>query len=173
MKHILLAAVLLPVMLRAQVPQPVSQRVLPSSFQPSATNLPDNYQVTLNITDKDGQQPLEVSVVVASSQFSAQLAEQSLSFSGNMSVEESGGITIGYTLGWQTPVTANNGSSFQYLPSNTPGQRAPQARRRGADHQGRHPHRPAFREEAGGVEGEVREALLHEAPWTPHERPTV
>ena len=121
MKHILLAAVLLPVMLRAQVPQPVSQRVLPSSFQPSATNLPDNYQVTLNITDKDGQQPLEVSVVVASSQFSAQLAEQSLSFSGNMSVEESGGITIGYTLGWQTPVTANNGSSFQYLPSNTLG----------------------------------------------------
>lgn len=82
--------------------------------------LPDNYQVTLNITDKEGP-PLEISVVVASSQFSASLGEQSLGFSGQMKVEEAGGIVMAYTLNWQTPVGGGDKGAVQFIPSNVQG----------------------------------------------------
>ncbi len=85
-----------------------------SGAQQSSEMLPDNYQVTLNITDKDGA-PLEISVVVASSQFTTMLGEQNLSFGGNVKVEEAGGIVIAYDLDWQTPVGV--AGSTQYLPS--------------------------------------------------------
>jgi len=81
--------------------------VQPGQFQTGET-LPDNYQVTLTITDKEGQ-PLEVSVVVASSGFTASLGEQNLNFNGSVTVEEAGIIII-YSLGWQTPVTTGNGN---------------------------------------------------------------
>ena len=80
--------------------------------------LPGNYQVTLTITDKDAQ-PFELSVVVASTQFSASLDRQSLDFSGSVSPEESDGVIIAYTLGWETVITTDN--TTEYKRSNTQG----------------------------------------------------
>lgn len=107
MKHILLAAIILPVVLFAQAPQhppPIRQPVPPGSQTPTDV-LPDNYQVTLTITDMGGQ-PLELSVVVVSRRFSASLADPSLTFSGVVTLEDSGNIIIAYTLHWATPVAA-------------------------------------------------------------------
>ena len=81
--------------------------------------LPDNYEVTLTITDKNDP-PLEVSVVVASPQFLANLAEHHLDFTGTVTVEESGAMVIAYSLGWQTPGPAFNGV-VQYQPSTAHG----------------------------------------------------
>ena len=96
MKLIVLSALLLPAVLMAQALQPAlpggRRVVMPqgSGAQQSSELLPDNYQITLNITDKDGA-PLELSVVVASTQFTAMFGEQSLVFGGNVKVEEAGG----------------------------------------------------------------------------------
>jgi hypothetical protein len=101
MKSILLAAVLLPSILIAQIPQPMPMRQMVQRGIPAPTDaLPDNYQVTLTITDKDGQ-PIEVSVVVASTRFNASLGDQHLTFEGAVAVEDSG-IVIAYALGWET-----------------------------------------------------------------------
>jgi hypothetical protein len=123
MKRILLVALLLPVVLMAQLPQPqlaVPGRLpQPPGYRSPAETLPDNYQVTLNLADKDGTS-LEISVVIASSQFNATLGEQNLNFSGTVTVEESGSIVIAYGLGWQTPVPSGSGST-QYQSSSTQG----------------------------------------------------
>ena len=121
MKYILFAAILLPSFLLAQTPQPVPirQPMLPGSQTP-ADVLPDNYQVALTMTDKDGQ-PLEVSVVVASTQFTASLSDPSLTFSGSVTVEDSGSIIIAYSLGWETPIPVGDGKSVQFRPSSTRG----------------------------------------------------
>ena len=120
MKHILLAAILLPSVLFAQAPQPFPIRQpMPPGSQTPVDALPDNYQVTLTITDKDGQ-PLEVSVVVASTRFSASLGDPSLTFSGLVTVEDSGSIIIAYALGWDTPVPAGK-DTVQFRSSSTQG----------------------------------------------------
>jgi hypothetical protein len=125
MKLILLSALLLPAVLMAQAPQPgapaMRQRIIPpqgSGAQQSSEMLPDNYQITLNITDKDGA-PLELSVVVASAQFNAMFGEQSLGFGGYVKVEESGSIMVNYSLDWQT--TVGGAGSMQYVPSRMQG----------------------------------------------------
>ena len=125
MKSLLLAVLILPSILVAQSSPPVAapqfppnQRRLIRSQAPSDA-LPDNYQIMLTVTDKDGQ-PLEISVVVASTQFSATLGEQNLSFSGSFAVEESGSIVVAYVLGWQTAITSNGGNT-QYYPSSAQG----------------------------------------------------
>jgi hypothetical protein len=133
MKHFLLASLLLPALLAAQAPlSPPSvpnmpRRVLAAPVgQPTpGETFPDNYQLTLSLTDKDGP-PLEVSVVVVSTQFSAMLAEQNLSFSGTVELEESGGILIAYSLGWQAPAPVDKG------PGNFPAQSAPSSSTRGS-----------------------------------------
>ncbi|MGB8168367.1 MAG: hypothetical protein WCF18_12790 [Chthoniobacteraceae bacterium] len=124
MKHLLFAAVLLPLALLAQAPQlgmPVRPQ-LPGAGRAPADTLADNYQLTLTLTDKDGP-PLEVAVVVASSQFTASLDSlgiHNLAFTGTVTVEESGSIVIAYGLGWQTPSTTDNGN-IQFHQSNTQG----------------------------------------------------
>lgn len=117
MKLIVLSALLLPAVLMAQALQPAVpgglRVVMPqgSGAQQSSDLLPDNYQITLNITDKDGT-PLELSVVVASTQFTAMFGEQSLGFSGHVNVEESGSIMVTYSLDWQTPVGGAGTTQF-------------------------------------------------------------
>ena len=112
MKHILLAIILLPSIVLAHSPPPeapggdIHQRFGPQS---TTKSLPDNYQVTLTITDNDVQ-PLELSVVVASPQFTASLGEYNLNFTGSVTVEENG-IIITYGLGWHTPEPTVNGST--------------------------------------------------------------
>ncbi|HEY8962791.1 MAG TPA: hypothetical protein VIM57_11365 [Luteolibacter sp.] len=127
MKHLILAVVMVPSFLFARSPQPIPgpppQPIpMPPSLgrvsQSPADALPDNYQVTLTIADKDGQ-PLEVSLVVAAVQFNTSLGEHGLTFSGNVSLDESGGIVVAYALGWETPVTTGN--STQYKSSATQG----------------------------------------------------
>ena len=107
MKHLLLAALLLPAVIIAQVPIPSAAQRLPliPGHQSPRAAFPDNYELSLKLTDKDGA-PLEVSVVVAASQFSASLSEQNLSFSGNVDLEDSASIMIYYLLDWQTPAAA-------------------------------------------------------------------
>ena len=105
MKYLLLAALLLPSVLVAQINQPVpnsvSRRVV-AGPQASSGVLADNYEVKLTVTDKEGQ-PLEVSVVVASPQFGASLGDQNLSFTGSVTVEDTGSLVIAYSVGWETP----------------------------------------------------------------------
>jgi hypothetical protein len=117
MKHLILASILLPSLLMAQPPQPIPVRPQPQRFaQAPADALPDNYQVTLNIADKDGQ-PVEVSVVVASTEFNASMSELNLTFSGNVTVDEAGSILIAYALSWQTQiVTSNNNDPTPMAP---------------------------------------------------------
>lgn len=114
MKHIILASILLPSILIAQSPQPIAIRPQPPRLsQTPADALPDNYQVLLTLTDKD-KQPVEVSVVVASTQFNASLGEQNLTFSGFVTIEDSGSMLIAYALGWQTQApTDNNNVRYQ------------------------------------------------------------
>lgn len=117
MKLIVLSALLLPAVLMAEALQPTvpggRRVVMPqgSGALQSSELLPDNYQITLNITDKDGT-PLELSVVVASTQFTAMFGEQSLGFSGHVKVEESGSIMVTYSLDWQTPVGGAGTTQF-------------------------------------------------------------
>ena len=111
MKHILLIAVLLPSLLIAQLPTPPQQQPLrgrtfsPGSPLPAGNTapagFPDNYELALTLTEKEAQ-PLEVSVVLAATQFNVSLGEHNLAFSGNVNIDDSGSVLIGYTLSWQT-----------------------------------------------------------------------
>ena len=87
--------------------------------QPATETLPDNYQVTLTIADKDGQ-PMEVSVVIAATRFNASLGEQGLTFQGVVTLEESGSTVIEYALGWSTAISGANGNT-ELRPSSTTG----------------------------------------------------
>lgn len=119
MKHLLFIAVLVPSLLIAQSAPPGANRIaVRPSLQTPGKEFADNYQLTLIVTDKDGQ-PVEISVVVASAQFVAALGEPSLSFAGTLTVEEAGGILVNYTLGWETLITVGNGA--QYKSSRTEG----------------------------------------------------
>jgi hypothetical protein len=108
MKRFLLAALVIPSAILAQPPF-ANPRPQGFNSQTPGVALADNYQVTLTLTDKNDP-PLEVSVVVASSQFTAVHGEQHLNFNGSVTVEESGAIVVAYSLGWQTPVPAGNGN---------------------------------------------------------------
>ena len=103
MKYLILAAaVLFPSLLFGQAAIPrVIRSIQQSQGQVQEDTLPENYQLNLAVADKDGQ-PLELSVAVASTRFNAALSEQGLSFSGTISVEESGSFIIAYVLSWQT-----------------------------------------------------------------------
>ena len=118
MKHLILAAILFPPLLLAQSQPPIPIRTLQRVSQTPTDALPNNYQVALTITDKDGQ-PVELSVVVASTQFTTSLGEQGLTFSGTIVVEDSGSIIISYALGWESPITV--GTNTQYKTSATQG----------------------------------------------------
>lgn len=121
MKYLLLAVVILPSVLLAQVPQPIQARptVLPRVQAAPSEALPDNYQVTLTM-NSEGEQPLEVSVVVASTRFEASLGSPALNFSGTVTVEESGKVIIAYLLGWETPVVDGD-KVVQFRPASTQG----------------------------------------------------
>jgi hypothetical protein len=112
MKHILLAVILLPSVLIAQSTPRIQslpmRQIQPGQPLPSTDTLPDNYQITLTITDKDGQ-PIEISLVAASTRFNASFAEQGLSLEGLLTIEESGSTIVQYSLGWTTPTAAANG----------------------------------------------------------------
>ena len=120
MKQIILAAILLPCFLFAQTPQPIQVRTAGSpSNQTSGDALPENYQLTLSITDKDGK-PVEVSIVVASTRFTAALGEVGLQFAGSVVVEDSGSLLITYQLGWETPFPTGK-DTVQFKPSTAQG----------------------------------------------------
>ena len=107
---ILVAAVLFPSLLFGQTKIP---RVINPGFQTAGQqeeSLTENYQLNLAVADKDAQ-PLELSVAVASTRFNAALSEQGLTFSGTITVEESGSFMIAYVLSWQTTVAAEGNNS--------------------------------------------------------------
>src|SRR6187551_2402050 len=108
---ILVAAILFPSLVLGQAKIP---RVIRSIQQPQGQaqeeTLPENYQLNLAVADKDAQ-PLELSVAVASTRFNAALSEQGVTFSGTITVEESGSFMIAYVLGWQTTVAAEGNNS--------------------------------------------------------------
>jgi hypothetical protein len=86
--------------------------------QGSGEALPDNYQLTLTLSDKDN--PREVSVVVASRQFATQISDPpALVFSGTLTLEDGGALVVAYVLNWETVIL--NGTSTQFKPSSTQG----------------------------------------------------
>ncbi|MEA3208015.1 MAG: hypothetical protein QOE70_1072 [Chthoniobacter sp.] len=121
MKHflLLLAAVLLPSVVVAQVRQPgipfptipnQPMRVIHSSQASEPLEvLPENYEVTFSISDKDTP-PIEVSIVGASARFNATFGELNITLEGVITVEESGSTIVEYAFSWSTPVTGANGS---------------------------------------------------------------
>lgn len=125
-KAFTLAAILLPCALFAQTPLPrllqpqtVSNPSQANTYVYAAASLPlpDNYQVALTSTDKDGELP-EISVVVASTHFNVTLQEPQRTLDGRVKIEDSGEITLEYTLGWETraPIPTNPGG-FKIIPS--------------------------------------------------------
>jgi hypothetical protein len=125
MKPLILAVLLIPASIFAQAvplsPQPgIVNRPPVRPQQGSTETLKDNYQIGLTLTDKDAQ-PVEISVVVASTQFNSTLGEQGLSFSGTVAVEDAGSILVTYYLGWQSEVRVGGGNNIQYQPSSAQG----------------------------------------------------
>lgn len=110
------AVLLLPTLLFAQSPPPALPAPLPrvrslnpgNSQGPSET-LPDNYQLILTMTDKDGQ-PQELSLVSANTGFAATLGDEGFSFYGTIVADEDGTVRVNYTLTWSTGFV-NNGST--------------------------------------------------------------
>lgn len=123
MRHILLAAILVPSLLSAQIPKEIPrprvvQPQVPGQIPSPGNVLPDNYEITLTITDKE-EPPVDLSVVVASTLFNASLGVQGLTFAGTVIPEGSGEILVTYTLGWETAIPAGNNT--QYKSSSTQG----------------------------------------------------
>ena len=99
MKTLLLIISLFPILGFAQANQPtipVPQRRSLVQGE-SAQSLPDNYRITLTVTDKD-KQSNELSLVVASPEFAAETIEPSMAFSGTITPEEGGSVLIRYSL---------------------------------------------------------------------------
>jgi hypothetical protein len=102
----ILAAILLPCALFAEKPLP-DQIPARNGWKTSHVHeispspLPDNYQVTLTCTQKNGELA-EVAIVIAGTHFSATLMEPKLLLDGRVTIEDSGEITLNYTLGWDT-----------------------------------------------------------------------
>jgi hypothetical protein len=80
--------------------------------------LSDNYQLTLTLTDSQGQST-ELSLVVASKQFKTSLGEQGLTFVGTLSPDDSGAVLVSYALSWETEI--NQGQTTQFKSSSTGG----------------------------------------------------
>ena len=121
MKRVLLPVLLIPSLLFAQSqPTPVVRppRPIPASGNSVPQALPENYQLTLVLSDEKGQ-PVELSFVTASDQFQTSLGEQGLSFMGTLTPDGSDGVLVAYALGWQVAVT--EGQSTQYKSSSTSG----------------------------------------------------
>ena len=125
MKRILLPVLLIPSLLFAQS-QPQSQpppnirppRPIPASGNSGPQALPENYQLTLALSDEKGQ-PVELSFVTASDQFQTSLGEQGVTFTGTLTPEDSDGVLVAYALSWQFVV--KDGQSTQYKSSSTSG----------------------------------------------------
>ncbi|WP_395753811.1 hypothetical protein [Prosthecobacter sp.] len=108
--------------------QPPGMPVSPG-YSAVPTTLPDNYQITLILTEKDKEKdgdPLEISLVVASRTFTAVLADSGVNFGGDLTLEESGSILVNYNLGWETPVPPKSNQppqivGSQYMSSRTTG----------------------------------------------------
>src|SRR5690349_6511395 len=128
---LLFPALLFPALLLAQQPQPNPQlgRELaklnpdhPPQSAPtpdSAQALPENYELSLSIADKDAK-PTEVSVVVASSKFNVSPGQPSLRFSGDLKIEDSGIMVVAYQLEWEIPVDMG-GRGLQFKPASVHG----------------------------------------------------
>ena len=71
----------------------------------SAKPLPENYQLTLNVTEKD-KPATELSMIIATADFKAETAEPSMTFTGTLTPEESGAIIVRYGLGVQVAVNS-------------------------------------------------------------------
>jgi len=88
-------------------PRPPRPRTADSSDQ----ELPDNYQLTLTVSDDQGK-PLELSVVTASRRFEASLGEEGdLRFAGTLAQGDSDAMLVSYSLGWATEM--NQGQRVQ------------------------------------------------------------
>jgi hypothetical protein len=107
----LLSAVLFPSLLLAQAPQPIPVRARVTNEAP-ADSLPENYEVSLTISDKEAE-PIELSVVVSSTRFNAQIGEPGTTFSGTINVDEAGTLTMSYAVGWETKITMGNTQQFK------------------------------------------------------------
>src|SRR5262245_41313901 len=104
MKRALLFAFLLPAIAWAQSPPGVPVLPRPAAIPvqvrfSGADALPDHYQIGLSINAKDGAST-ELSIVVASSQFSIKFGEQGISLAGTITVEDAGTVLVAYSLGW-------------------------------------------------------------------------
>ena len=113
MRHALLILGVVPSLLFAQAPQPIPiRRLQPANEQIPADSLPGNFEFKLTITEKDAE-PVELSVVVSSTRFTAQLGDPALSFSGTVTLDDSGNLSVSYALGWETMITVNSGVQFK------------------------------------------------------------
>jgi hypothetical protein len=105
-KCLLLAVFLVPSVLLAQS----FPGIPPDMPQAQFCALPDNYEVTLTLTEKD-RDPVEISIVIASTQFSASVESESLTFAGTLRLEPGSEVALGYQLAWQPPSVGNSSNS--------------------------------------------------------------
>ena len=101
MKTRILLLCLLPVVGFAQTVPPVRRSFATNE---SAQAFPENYKITLTMTEKD-KSIAELALVVSSPEFRAEMGEPAISFSGTLTPEENGTILVRYTLGSNLAVT--------------------------------------------------------------------
>jgi hypothetical protein len=70
--------------------------------------LPENYILSLTVTDK-GKPATELTLVIATSQFSADAAEFTLNMSGTAAQQDDGSILVRYSFAEQIAVSVQNG----------------------------------------------------------------
>lgn len=96
----------------AQNPRaPIAGRaVLPAAANVAESDepLPENYILSLTVTDK-GRQVNELSIVVATAQFTAAAIDPAETISGTLTVQEDGTVLIRYSLSAQIAVSSQNG----------------------------------------------------------------
>jgi hypothetical protein len=102
MKTLIIALCLTSTIVFAQIPAPLR----PSSQQganAAGEVLPENYLLTLTVSDKD-QLVTELSLVVASADFKAEVADPVITFTGTLTPDDKEGILMSYGLGTQVAV---------------------------------------------------------------------
>ena len=108
---------------QAQVQSPPPVRVRTIHQQQSQnppldpnTALPDNYQLTLVVSD--GEKPAtELSVVAVTPQFKVDGAEPNITFAGTITPEEAGTVLVAYVVSGDVPIRPPEGapsSTIQY-----------------------------------------------------------
>ncbi|MEI6714857.1 MAG: hypothetical protein WCO60_13960, partial [Verrucomicrobiota bacterium] len=118
MKAFILAAVLIPSVLLAEVPVPRPPAQEPTHVSARTPQSPvrrDNYLLTVFTTDKDGDLP-EVCVVLAApygevAQFNVTLGGPGDKIQGLLRIWDAGALTLDYTLGWETRIPNGNMSN--------------------------------------------------------------